>query len=64
MRPHDSIRVKCRLVKGQAAIELKRGFETLRSEFRGKFGRDPGPNDPVFFDPDQPINRSLSHRKA
>jgi hypothetical protein len=23
-----------------------------REAFRAKFGRDPGPNDPVFFDPD------------
>jgi hypothetical protein len=24
-----------------------------REAFRAKFGRDPGPNDPVFFDPDK-----------
>jgi hypothetical protein len=24
-----------------------------RAAFRAKFGRDPGPNDPVFFDPDK-----------
>lgn len=24
----------------------------LREKFKTKFGREPGPNDPVFFDPD------------
>lgn len=27
-------------------------LEAQRQRFREKFGRDPGPNDPVFFDPD------------
>src|SRR6266540_1937553 len=26
-------------------------LEALRREFRERFGRDPGPDDPVFFDP-------------
>lgn len=26
--------------------------ESQLQRFREKFGRDPGPNDPVFFDPD------------
>jgi hypothetical protein len=26
-------------------------LERQRAAFRAKFGRDPGPNDPVFFDP-------------
>lgn len=29
--------------------------------FRKKFGRDPGPNDPVFFDPTR-VHRSRSRR--
>jgi len=24
----------------------------LRAKFKEKFGREPGPNDPIFFDPD------------
>lgn len=32
----------------QVEIALKQQSE----KFRAKFGRDPGPNDPVFFDPD------------
>src|SRR5262245_57919468 len=27
--------------------------------FRKRFGRDPGPNDPVFFDPDADMPRAL-----
>jgi hypothetical protein len=27
-------------------------FKQQREEFRKKFGREPGPNDPIFFDPD------------
>jgi hypothetical protein len=33
-------------------IEIRATLEQLRQRFRQKFGRDPGPNDPVFFDPD------------
>ncbi len=32
--------------------ELRQGLEQQRERFRQKFGRDPGPHDPVFFDPD------------
>ena len=32
--------------------ELHEEFEKQFAAFREKFGRDPGPNDPVFFDPD------------
>ena len=34
------------------AAELREAFEKAREEFVAKFGREPGPNDPVFFDPD------------
>jgi hypothetical protein len=27
-------------------------LEAQQQRFREKFGRDPGPSDPVFFDPD------------
>jgi hypothetical protein len=33
-------------------LEIRDTVEQLRQRFRQKFGRDPGPNDPVFFDPD------------
>ncbi len=32
--------------------KLKRIFKDQHKLFKEKFGRDPGPNDPVFFDPD------------
>jgi hypothetical protein len=38
-------------------------FELLqeqRKAFRQKFGRDPGPNDPVFFDPDADVPIKLA----
>jgi hypothetical protein len=31
---------------------MREAFEANRLAFREKFGRDPGPDDPVFFDPD------------
>lgn len=31
--------------------EIQRTVEELRRRFREKFGRNPGPNDPLFFDP-------------
>lgn len=34
------------------AAELGAGFEAQAVRFREKFGRDPGPQDPLFFDPD------------
>jgi hypothetical protein len=34
-------------------------LEALRREFRERFGRDPGPNDPVFFDPTSEEPRTL-----
>jgi hypothetical protein len=34
-------------------------LEALREEFRERFGRDPGPDDPVFFDPTAEEPRSL-----
>lgn len=33
------------------AEELRRGFASQREAFVEKFGREPGPEDPVFFDP-------------
>jgi hypothetical protein len=34
-------------------------LERQRQAFRAKFGRDPGPNDPIFFDPDCDEPRSF-----
>ncbi len=37
--------------------EIEQTLEELFYRFREKFGRDPGPDDPIFFDPhsDQPL---------
>ena len=32
--------------------EAKEAIEEQLAKFRKKFGREPGPNDPIFFDPD------------
>ena len=32
--------------------ELARAMKNQLRAFKKKFGREPGPNDPVFFDPD------------
>lgn len=32
--------------------EVSAAFKEQREAFHRKFGRDPGPDDPVFFDPD------------
>ena len=32
--------------------EVQRAMEGQFQRFREKFGKDPGPHDPVFFDPD------------
>jgi hypothetical protein len=43
-------------------------FERQREAFRAKFGRDPGPDDPVFFDPDaktpQPMDMDAVQRQV
>ena len=33
-----------------------------REAFRKKFGRDPGPNDPIFFDPEADLSVELKRR--
>ena len=41
---------------------VERALEEQLRAFRAKFGRDPGPDDPLFFDPDadepRPLNRA------
>ena len=32
--------------------EARKAMEGQREAFRKKFGRDPGPDDPIIFDPD------------
>jgi hypothetical protein len=53
---------KSRVVK--MGDELRQALEQQRDRFRQKFGRDPGPNDPVFFDPDADEPRPLDPAKV
>jgi hypothetical protein len=46
----------------EAGTELREGFQAQFAAFRAKFGREPGPNDPVFFDPDADEPTPLSQR--
>jgi hypothetical protein len=45
---------KERVTKRDIAERTREILEAQRQRFREKFGRDWGPNDPVFFDPDAP----------
>lgn len=40
--------------------ELRTAMDAQREAFRDKFGRDPGPDDPIFFDPDADEPRPLT----
>ncbi len=40
-------------LEGAKADEVRRVLIEQRARFRAKFGRDPGLDDPIFFDPDQ-----------
>lgn len=54
--------------QGNGFIEVNEDFkqtilEKQRVDFIDKFGREPGPSDPVFFDPTSSIPKSLSKDK-
>ena len=44
--------------------EVERAMEGQFQRFREKFGRDPGPDDPVFFDPDADTPQELDWDKV
>jgi hypothetical protein len=43
--------------------ELAEAMKGQLEEFKRKFGREPGPNDPVFFDPDADTPQPLQIAK-
>ena len=45
---------KSRVTKVAITERTREILENQRLRFREKFGRDSGPSDPVFFDPDAP----------
>jgi hypothetical protein len=42
---------------------LSQDMEAQRKLFREKFGRDPGPHDPLFFDPDADEPRPMTREQ-
>jgi hypothetical protein len=48
----------------EAGQALSGHLAGLREAFRVKFGREPGPDDPVFFDPEADDPRRLGLEKA
>jgi hypothetical protein len=54
-------------LNAEARAELDQALTVQREKFTAKFGREPGPNDPIFFDMDEDaIRESTAHamRKA
>ena len=51
-RGRKNRRSRERISKRQVAARTQEIIEAQLQRFREKFGRDPGPSDPVFFDPD------------
>ena len=39
-------------------------LKTLEAEFEQKFGRKPGPGDPIFFDPDSDTPQAMNVQKV
>ncbi len=54
--------------KVRMSAEVNAELQKQLEAFRRKFGRDPGPNDPVFFDPEadtpKPISAEVLHRET
>jgi polyhydroxyalkanoate synthesis regulator phasin len=44
----------------QLPPEVERALKDRLSSFRAKFGRDPAPDDPLFFDPDSDVPAPLA----
>src|SRR5262249_56317906 len=53
-RGRKNRRSRERITKRQIAERTQEILEAQHQRFREKFGRDPGPRDSVFFDPDAP----------
>jgi hypothetical protein len=58
---HDGSTVYRWPVDSAQHVQLREMMESQARRFRDKFGRDPGPEDPIFFDPDadEPRPREL-----
>src|SRR5262245_58133444 len=58
-KPQPQTHKKTIKLHPRAVEALERQLEA----FKAKFGREPGPNDPVFFDPDCDVPTRLSEEK-
>jgi hypothetical protein len=45
----------CVIPKVKMSPELRQALLDQRIAFVAKFGREPGPDDPLFFDPDEDV---------
>jgi len=43
--------------------QVQAALITQREKFKTKFGREPGPNDPVFFDPESDVPTPISEEQ-
>jgi hypothetical protein len=67
----QQLRKKARLVTDPATgerwiemdDEMAREMKAQLARFKEKFGREPGPNDPVFFDPDEDTPKPIPEWK-
>lgn len=55
LMPRSRGRKKKKMVAIKLPPEAKSALEDQLVAFRKKFGREPGPNDPIFFDPTKDI---------
>ena len=49
-----------KVMKFDSTSEVSVSLKTLTQLFKNKFGRDPGPNDPIFFDLEKDVPVALS----
>lgn len=61
-KPDPDVRLSAGVVH-EMSEEERIFLRVLQEHFREKFGRDPGPEDPVFFDPEADEPRPLSQEK-
>ncbi len=50
--------------KVKLSARLIRGLDQQRRDFKKKFGREPGPSDPLFFDPDADTPQQLTEQQV
>lgn len=59
-REQREVQAKARRLRSEYEDDFNAAMDAQLEAFRVKFGRDPGPGDPLFFDPDSDEPRALS----